>query len=570
LLLGATGCASWREKSRPKSDGGKSAAEPVAVAPRGLILKVWIRSPDVAWQRVQHGAGGALGLLPGTAAGLAFGFARVDAEVARWVDGRATGYAVVAEHSGGEGVDDREGGEPQIGWAVALPLRDERRAVGALLDGDLPRYTSRMESGIRVFARTDVPLSIAVGIARGWLLMASDDQDLVRLGDYAYRAMPEESAPSSSASMVAVASRPSIAASLASRLSARWRDAREWLIARDRADRARHRGRAPDFADPIPILDAVDSIVQRRIAFVADAQAARLEVDAGEDEVHAELFIAPGRDDTEDGSARFAGPTNAGDARPLADVAADAAIAVMVRDGAEARWQNARELSAAIVHALGPRLREADARSLASAFEDWSRGRGDWMTAALRLAGGAPGLWLRTPAADRDAVSRGLRELFELSHRRALAEPLSTLLHLAPVTLGSVEMSGGGTAALATFATTAGPPAKSAPLLGISWMVSNGDLLLAAGRSAPELLATQASAARLGDDVPVTRALAALGDGVNCAWLAQPLRLDGARSGPAESAPMVLAWGMRGTDVWIRFELADPLLREALRLSAGL
>jgi hypothetical protein len=131
-----------------------------------------------------------------------------------------------------------------------------------------------------------------------------------------------------------------------------------------------------------------------------------------------------------------------------------------------------------------------------------------------------------------------------------------------------------GKASLALFTElTAGgnrkPEAPGAP--GVAWGVHDGELLVSAGTAAPQLLSAEAAPPRrMGDDPRTSRALLALGQRATFVLLAEPLRFDPARSEPDATAPAIFAWGRKGDDAWARLELADVLLRELLRLKAGL
>jgi hypothetical protein len=100
-----------------------------------------------------------------------------------------------------------------------------------------------------------------------------------------------------------------------------------------------------------------------------------------------------------------------------------------------------------------------------------------------------------------------------------------------------------------------------------------GELLVAAGPAARQLLTTEAvPPRRLGDDPRSARALDALANRASFAVVVQPLRLEAALGGSpaAESAPLVVAWGRDGARAWARVEVADAVLRELLRQTAGL
>lgn len=538
----ASGCLSCsRQASR--SDAAPAVSYAPVAEPEGVVAEVWVRAPETTWSRVQRGTGGAFGLMPATIGGLVCALVGIDPSLGAYVDGRGTSTAVIAQTQGAAG----------IAWAVALPLTDDRKAESLLLDGDASRYSVRDVDGMRVVSRADRPMQAAAAIARGYLVVARDDDDLARLGPYAWRTMPTKPAPASSASIVALSPHAALADVAGARLMAKWSEARGWLLEQDRQQRARHGGRAADFGDPAGIVAALDALIGRRAALVSSAKEARVEIDASEDEVHAELTLAPG-DDAQAGSLVAA--MRPGDARPLLECPGDAVAALMLRDDAPSRIDDAQQVASAVQSALGPaRLGEKDARALHKAFSDWASARGDWMTVSLGWAA-ARGVWLRTPAAG-DA-SRAVRGWIDLSRLRAVKEPLATLLHLAPPGIEAADVPGAGRSSIARFG--AG---------GVAWTVKDGDLLAAAGADPRALLASQAApSSKLADDARTARSLSVLADRAVFAVVAQPLRFDPVHAS-APSAPFVLAWGRKDAQAWLRIELADPLLREAVRFGAG-
>jgi hypothetical protein len=546
--------------------------EPPVPAPDGLLAEAWIRAPDAAWGKVQRGVSGAVALLPPAVGEIACGFAGLDTRVARLVDGKGIAYGVLGARAGAG-----------VGWVLALPLADPAAAAAMLLDGgdaQPARYAAHDVGGMRVLAsREEKPLSAAVAIARRWLLVAATDDDLARLGPYAYRTMPAHEAPAGSSAIVIAVSQKALAGPIAARVSAAWGEQRTWLLARDEEQRAKHGGRAPDFGDPRPIVEALDGVIGRRIALVSQARAARVELDPGDEEVHAEVFLTPGEGDA---GAALVAAMHPGDAKPLARMPADSVIALLGRDEAASRTEDAREIEAALDRALGDRLKGDDGRAIHAAVDDWTAARGDWWTAGLAWGAGdaSRGLWLRTPAGDAGASGHAVRELVDLTHRRAFSAELSGSLHLSPASVATVDVPDVGKASVATLAWASPDVAaprngkrEAVPAPAIAWGVHDGELLLAAGFAAPQLLSAEAAASkRIGDDARNARALAALGADASFAVFAQPLRLDPAHGGDASatSAPALAAWGRKGADAWLRIELADVLLRELIRLKAGL
>ena len=417
-------------------------------------------------------------------------------------------------------------------------------------------------------------LTATVALARGaspagWLVVASTEDALARLGPYAVRTMPTKETPLESAPVVADVPRAALAGPLSDWLRARWGEARAWLGARDDEQRAKHGGRPPDFGDPRPIVDALDGAITRRIALLSGARGARLIVDVGEDEVHAELSVAP---DPDGGGGGLAEGTP-GDPAPLAAAPADAPVTVLLREDAATRAEEASSVEATLDKALGDRVHADDTLALHTAITDWAHVRGDWWVGGLAWGPGdvGKGIWIRTPAASDEAALHAARELVDLSHRRAFHELLAGL-HLSPGAAPERRRSPVGKVSLVPFGEEGGKGKVEGAGLGVAWGVHDGELLLAAGPAAPQLLATEAAPPRrLGDDPRNARALAALGQSASLTVLAQPLRFTPRRAPtPTPPPPRCFAWGRKGDGAWARLELADVLVRELLRVKAGL
>jgi len=572
-MFWSAGCGSCGAPSGSATDAGVvEAVDPPVPAPAGLLAEIEVRAPDTAWAKLQQGVSGAVALLPPTVGELACAFAGLDPTAAKLVDGRATSYVVL-----GEG-----GADEAPVWVAALPVADASLARSMLLGADgsdaAGPYSAHDAVGMRVLSSAGHPPSVTAALARGtrsrgWLVLASSEEALTRLGPFAVRTLPTKPAAPEPGAIVADVPPSALAGTLSTWLGGRWGQTRAWLQARDDEQRARHGGRAPDFGDPRPIVDALDSMVTRRIALLGGARGARVVVDVGDDEIHVELGLTPGPGA---GGASPIATMTPGDTAPLAAVPADAVVALLVRDDATTRAEDAASVEATLEQALGGRLHDDDARAVHAAVTDWVHARGDWWTGALAWGSSdaARGLWLRTPAASGDQASRAVRELVDLSHRRAFEDLLAGSLHLSPASVRSVDAPAVGKATLALFDERTGagsrkPDGAGAP--GIAWGVNGGDLLVAAGTSAPQLLAAEAAPSRrAGDDPRVARALAALGPNASFVVLAEPLRFDPTRAEPDSRAPAVFAWGRKGDRAWARLELADVLLRELLRLKAGL
>jgi hypothetical protein len=556
LAIAASGCASCRRDAGTTgaNPDAASALESPVLAPPGLLAEVWLRAPDDAWARLQRGAGGALALLPSTTGQLVCSLGGLDAELAPLVDGRATSYVALGDRAA----------ESDVAWAFAMPLRDGARAASLLVSADASRYTTRIDGSLRIVSRVGAPLPAAVALAPGdrWLLVARDEAALLALGPYAYRTMPTKPPPTSSSFAVAVAPQSALAGPISASLLSRWLAAKGSLAASDDQERTTHGGRAPDFADPRAILDAADAAIRGRLAFLSQAETARLEVDVAEDRVRADLAVVPG--DGQGPARSLVDSMRPGDALPLARAPSGSVLALLLRDDAAARTAGAQDLAATIARVFGDRLKREDERAMQVALADWARGRGDWVMAALPW-GERRGMLVRTPAREREAAVRAVREIVGVSQRPPLGDLLAKVLSIGPASIGAADVPSFGRATLATFAT-----APKAPPFGVAWGVRDGDLFLAAGEDSSRFLAGESSPAQsLGDDPVVGRALADLGSDAVFAAVAQPLRLHPERAGGG-SAPAIVVLGRRGGNLWARVEVSDALVRELVRLAAGL
>jgi hypothetical protein len=449
-----------------------------------------------------------------------------------------------------------------LAWVAALPVNDTSRLASLLLDGDATRYSVREQGSLRILSRLDRPLDESVAIAPGFLLVAGDEGALARLGPYAWRTLPTN-APPSSAALVAAVPATALAGPVSAGLASQWKDVRAWLSARDEEERGRHGGRAPDFGDPQPILEGIDAMVSRRLALVAKARSASVEVDVGDDDVRVDLRLRPG---AEDAGADIVSAMHGGDTRPLSALPASAAIGLLLRGDAVERTDDAREIAEVVTRALGSRARADDSRALTSAIEDWAHGRGDWLAAGV-VWNDAVGLSLRTPDREGEAA-KALRSIVDLTRRSTIGDPLRHAFGggAGEPIVAAANVSGVVDATVAAFG-----PTKS-PAVRLAWGSHDGDMLLAGGEHAEQELARLASPERrLGDDPRVSRALAALGSDASLTLIVWPFRLDRVRAmTDAARAPAVLAVGRRGSDVWAHVDVADEIVRDLLRMRAGL
>ena len=538
-----TGVDGCRSSGEPADASPHHVASLAVLEPEGVFAKVWIRAPDAIWARLQRGTGGIMALLPPSAGDLACALAGIPPAVAPRIRGDALAYGLVAFDADGT-----------AGWVVALPVADEDPAsvIASARDASGP--------GVRIVGDMYVASAgqVGVGAAPGWLLLGGTADDVARFGPFAYRSMPAESPPASAASVVALATGSALT-SLAERASGQWVQLRRWLEARGREARERHGGRRPDFGDPETILAALDAREGPALAFVGRAARARLDLEVGDDDVRADWFLTPGQLDPSD--SRFVETMQLVDTSQLGAAPGDTVAALLDRDDPAAIADGAQRSEAIVQHIFGDRLSRADAHALKQATLAIAAVRTGSIAAGVSYAPSC-GAWLRVAVGPQGA-SRAFGEFVT-----ALGRP-SFLAFFpesgpGPVRPRAVTVEGLPGARFANYPPAAQGSART--MDGVAWAVSGGELLAGAGPDGAAVLATLAApGARVADDARSARMLSALGERATFVLFARPLRLDPRRAN-SPSAPVVLAWGRDGGDMWGRVDVSDVLVSEIARL----
>jgi hypothetical protein len=549
FLLAASLAAAPACTCSKAGDGAAGLAEEAAAvalapvpAPDGLLADVFLATPNATWQGLQRKVGGTLGILPSTLGGLVCALAGLDPNLGPEIDGAALVTGAVA--------DDAVG----VAWAIAMKIGEPRRAHDLLFDAETARYTPRAVGDMTVLAPKGggpMPLAAALG-AGGYLVLARSEADLSRLGPYAFRTVPTKTLPAGGA-LVLDAPSAALKGPLRARLASLWDAARGDLASKDDAQRAAHGGRAPDYADPRAILALLDGAMQRRLALLGDLDAARLVVDVLDGSVRADLIVTPGGPSGP--SAVAFGEMRPGDASPLLD-GTDSPLALLFRDDAAGRVQTAADVEDAVKRALGERLSEGDAKRLHTTVDGWTKARGDWTTLGLL---GQDGLFLRAPAVDAEAADHAIRSFLALVG----TAPLKQGLRIQDVSVGA------GTAQVA-YGEPASPGKGPGPKkASVAWTAKAGEIAvtLTAPSSAPA--PAPSAAKKLGDEPVIADAVRALDKTVTFAAVVQPLKLDPVRA-LQPAAPIVVAWGRKEKNAYLRLDGSLALVRELIKMRSGL
>ena len=555
---------------------------PVALppVPARLLATGILARPDGAWTEVQKQLGTIGAFLPATFAGVVGSVLSLDRELTALVDGEAPLYFAVQAGQVTLGAPGLAMAPPR--WALALPVKDAAR-VRALLGGGagdaggsvaVELYPLRTDAGRP--AAADGPLLGRVTAAPRYLVVASDGAGAIELAPYVTRllaAAPATSSarPDDARALLIDVPHDALAGAVAALLSSRWAAARADLAEQATAARERHGGRAADFADPDAVLKVADGLVADADGLLADLDHASIRIALGEEPVSAQMTLTPLAGGQV--AAPWVRSLATCDAAPLGNTSLDAPAAALVCSHAEDRGAFAATLGSGVRAALGARLSAADGDRLQKALTDVARVRGDWLSFALALGGGAR---LDMALGDAGTTEAGrsardsIRTLVDLLHAPGFAEPLAADLGVR------VRPPQETSAALERI----GPPTRTehaAPASAITWRTDaaptgGARLTLAAGPDASTLAGPPTRAVSADPALSSLLAAAALAP-PTFELLVQPQMAGSLVADARPHAAVALAFGATGSSppaAYVRV-VADPALaRSILRLAAGL
>jgi len=554
-------------------DGG-AKAEPPVPAPADLLCDLYVASPNTSWAKLQRGVGGAVGILPANLPGVVIALTDLDPQLAVELDGTAPMYGAVAA----------DPADPS--FVVAMKLVDPRRTKILLMSGDAGRYTAKEDAGPpgmtvlvpnRPYGSAAPKLEIAI-TPNGYLLIGKSEADLARLGPYVTRTLTARPLPGDAAAVVEIP-RAALQSTLRPKIESYWKDGKSFLLTQDERMR-KERGRPPDFGDPIAIIGVIDKMLGKRMAIVSDLEKIRLVVDITDDATTLTASLTPDATKPDSAAKKWVESMKTGDAAPLLGMPSTSAVALSMRDGEAERADQDAELENAIASALGPRLKEPE--KLHAVVESITKARDESFALSFGLDD-PPGLLLRAPVRDADAAVKAIDGVFAL----AKSDPFKEILGLSDVTTKSEELPGLGKITVSTLVRAAKKDAPRRPdekrpssaaqqqqtakptSLGLAYVVSQGTLLAGGGSEPTVTLKVGAQPDhKLGEEPAMKRFTAALGNDASTLLIAQPFRLDPKRSNLPVS-PVGVAIGRKGSDAFVRIDIADLLLREAARWQMG-
>jgi len=460
-------------------------------APAGLLGDAVVSLPDATWRKTQVAIGGIVMLAPPTFGGLLGAFAHVPA-LAGVVDGASPAYTVLGDHER---------------WVVAVHVITAARARSTLLEaseGTGPPF--RVEShadGIDVLKGTGPTW---LGLAGTWVLVGSDREAIVALGPYAYRTLPTRAPPSAAIGFTATGA--ALAGPIRAELVRRAGDFKQFLIDKDDEQRRAHGGRAPDLADPKPIIAIADGLATRAIDVVTAMQAVELTLDVQEDAIDAHVTMTP-PPSAESTARAWVDGLVGGAPTPLEAASADAIATLFWHSTAVEHEASAKAVSDLLADALGTRVPAADVRQLADLLARAARARGDWAMASV-TAGALPGLVVRVAATDAPKLTSSIEEAVDVVRKPAWVKWEADALSVTKVdrTGPLATLDADGTRVQAT------------------WAARASEVDFAAGLNATAMLAAGGYPRTLATDPKTSPWLRAIGADVVWAIAARPLMLN--------------------------------------------
>ncbi len=475
----------YRRCNPPAETQVEHVVEPPVPAPPGLVGEGVVPSPDATWRKAQTSIGGVVLLAPQTFGGVLAAWARVPA-LTTIVDGASPAFGAMGE-----------GGR----WVVAAHVVTASRARTTLVgDAGASGVTSESRVGSLDVLKAE---NAWLGLAGEYVLVGSDRDAIASLGPYAYRTLPTRPLPPSAA--WASVDRGALSAFAKTELDARREALKKFLLDKDDEQRAAHGGRAPDLADPKPIVAALDALATEYEDRVVAMQRAELTLDVDDDGFHARLALTP---PSEGEAKKWVERLEGGSTAPLATSSTDALATFFWRSDLAERERAAKGVAETLTSALGSRLPAADEAAFGESLARIAKARAGWAMVSV-TSGASPGGLVRMAANDPAALTSSIESAIDLTRK-----PTWSKWEADALGIKKIERTPGR--GMATFAFEQGA-------FQASWTTRGGEVDLAAGTDAASVLASATGQITLGSDAKVSGWLRGLHGEVVWALVARPL-----------------------------------------------
>ncbi len=572
LIWGALALASGCSKKQAPEGANASAQTslPDLPEPSSLVAEIALPQPGATYRALRELGSPVASLLPAGFPMFAATMLGLPPLSADSFDSDVASVGAIAQRAGGG-----------LGVVLALHVVSGRELVAKLTTGaqapfraqigeplGLTALASSTPDAGAASASTQSPL--ALGVFDNYFVVATDRELLGSVGPYVARTLPRRPLPQHALALRA--SQHALVSSAVPALRSLWAGFRTLLADRDRAARAEHGGRAPDFGDPAQVILGLDTAAEAALSVLENAQSLEVDLDPEPSRLTLSFALSPAP-----GSPAQAALTNFahGNAQALLALPLDTRFAFGSTSSTEARDAAAQAAGDDWVRLLGSRLSEPDTKKLRAALTDWELGHGKQATYGF-IGGNEPGVFVTTDVTDAVRLEHAGHGLFGLFALPAVRAPFAEFGGEPHVTESTVTRSGYARPvqlAQITFSRSA-TAKKDAPLppIACAWLVAGETASFVAGKEAEPLLARLTDAARgtaprLGGNAAVASGVARLGEGT--AVFAYADARVAAERDSEQPAPVLLGFGQRDQTALLRVEISKPALDIALQRVTG-
>jgi hypothetical protein len=491
-VLSAVACR--RGRTEPAAAEQATPALRASVpAPAGLLMRGALRRPAEVWHRLRELAGGRALLVPSSfplAVTTLLGFSPLTAGI---VDETAA-VAVAVIDAGASGV------APVLG----VRLTSGSELLVALANGADARFvaTPDPEHEVTLLSPRAGDATIGLAVSGDYLIVARSKEHVRVGGAYVARTLAPSLGEGPVFELVAPAA--ALRGPLSNALRASVTELREaWKIA-DVTSRARHGGRAPDYADPEVVMAAVGARLDAVLAVLGTAGDARCTATLLDPAPLVRVELAADRA----GAARdLVTELVTSDLQPLTSLPAWTQAAVVWRrspDGAEPSSSLVEPLRSLV----GERLSKKDVTRLQIFATDAARGLGGVVAVGAFDTTAGLGMFAVGPEGNGDALRRATARLADVVKLPAFAEPLESYFGRFELSAAEASSSGLGRTAVVRARSLPARGSAGAREVASASVGSRAAVVVAPGAAARlEELLKGARAPTLGADPVVARAV---------------------------------------------------------------
>jgi len=563
----ALGCG--KKQSAEQAGAGAAPVLPALPEPASLLAELSLPHPGATYRALRELGSPAASLLPAgfpVFAATMFGLPPLSADS---FDSDIGAVGAIAQRAGeGNGV----------GAVLALHVVSGRELVAKLTTGDHAPFHAQIEphTGLTVLEPSapvagapgpSAPLVLAV--FDNYLVAATDRELLGTVGPYVARMLPRR-APAEHA-ITLRASQHALASTAVPMLRALWASYRTALADQDRAARAAHGGRAPDFADPAQVILGLDAAAEGVLSVLETARALELGIDPEPAELRLSLSLMPAPGSP--AQALLANFAN-GDPRSLLSLPVDTRFALGVTSATSEREASAKAAGDDWVRLLGARLTEPDAKKLRGTLSDWELGHGERSSFGF-LGGTEPGVFVTTDVTDAPRLEHAGHGLFGLFALPAVRAPFSEFggePHVSESSVTRPDYARPVQLAKISFSSN-NPKGGVLPPLTCAWLVEDKTASFAAGKNGEAVLRRVTDAARgrapaLGGNAALASGVARLGAGT-AVYAYADARVASEDSSMTAPAPILVGFGRDDQSALLRILLSKPAIDVALHRVTG-